>query len=852
MSSLLFLIGALFALLWMVAPFVGVALAWSQRRAVARLHQRVEQLERRLAAAPETGVAMAPPDPAEPPRDLPLVVEAAGVEPFAAPADPPPGEPVPGVAPREGPADPPPPPAPAPPRWQPPSPERVILWFTAGFGGLGLVVAALLALQVAVEKGWLVPSVRVSGALVAGTAAWIGGLVARGRTGPWVGAALSGAGAGILYGAMWAGSSLYGLIPNPLAWGLTLAVTAAATLQAARLGDRLLAWLALGGGLLTPVLLSQGAENHLALFAWLTLLGAGIVAVAARRRWPALLLGAAAGVGALFVAWSARWYTAEHAPTALLGVGLTSLPFAVASAGAHAPTRRAAWTSLVALGLLAAPWLGPLDPVFHDPRSGERVVRHLPRAAGASALAVTLLPLAPWLLARRGDRWQGGAAGAVIAALTLVWALAWARGAPDPWAAALAGAGPLALGAVVTARRPSAALGLFPLPVAAGASLALGAGSGALHGDAFAVGVAAVALAGFALARTATGWALAPALAGVALPLWAAAADPAQVGLAALLGPTLLALALFSQVPSLVDWRAADRAALGAGAVSGVVLLPPLLAAWSSAWGAGLLGLAPALVAADTLLAAAALRRAGRLRRTDAVFGLYVAAALFGLSAALPLQLGGRWLTVAWALEMAGLAALSRRARHPVVRGFAVALALVIGARLLLNPFAPAYGPAEGLPFVNWTAYTWGVPLACFLVAARAWPSPGRARDLFGALAVLVGFALVELQVRQAFGGADPAELGGLARYEGMVRSVSWAAYGFLVLRLGALRDRRALRFAGFAFVLLAAIRVFAVDLWGLEGFARVGSVGGIAVTLLLAAFTFEPLVRGTPRPEDR
>src|SRR5690606_14219351 len=135
------------------------------------------------------------------------------------------------------------------------------------------------------------------------------------------------------------------------------------------------------------------------------------------------------------------------------------------------------------------------------------------------------------------------------------------------------------------------------------------------------------------------------------------------------------------------------------------------LAGWSHAVSPDLLGIVPVLVAANTLLAAGVLVRGGRLRRTDAVLGLFVAAVLFGASAAVPLQLGGRWLTIAWALEMAGLAAFARRVPHPVIRAFAVALAVILGVRLLLNPFALDYGPSAGLPFVNWTIYTWGLPL---------------------------------------------------------------------------------------------------------------------------------------------
>jgi len=42
---------------------------------------------------------------------------------------------------------------------------------------------------------------------------------------------------------------------------------------------------------------------------------------------------------------------------------------------------------------------------------------------------------------------------------------------------------------------------------------------------------------------------------------------------------------------------------------------------------------------------------------------------------------------------------------------------------------------------------------------------------------------------------------------------------------------------------------VFVVDLWSLSGFVRVGSVLGLGVLLLVAAFLFERLVLRERRP---
>jgi uncharacterized membrane protein len=118
-------------------------------------------------------------------------------------------------------------------------------------------------------------------------------------------------------------------------------------------------------------------------------------------------------------------------------------------------------------------------------------------------------------------------------------------------------------------------------------------------------------------------------------------------------------------------------------------------------------------------------------------------------------------------------------------------------------------------------------------------------------MAIAVGFALVNVQVAHAFAVGSALELRDHGLVEGMVRSIAWAAYGLAVLGAGSWLQQKPTRIVGFLLVLLAAAKVFAVDLWSLSGLARVGSVLGLGVTLLLSAWLFERIVRrGDPRAE--
>jgi uncharacterized membrane protein len=214
---------------------------------------------------------------------------------------------------------------------------------------------------------------------------------------------------------------------------------------------------------------------------------------------------------------------------------------------------------------------------------------------------------------------------------------------------------------------------------------------------------------------------------------------------------------------------------------------------------------------------------------------------------------------VAWALEAAALAWLARRLAHPLLPVGVMVLATAVSIRLCLNPWALEYGDTTGPLLLNWTLYTWGVPLVSLLAAARGLRVGDNSLEirrlgpgLLILMAIAVGFALVNVQVSHAFQDAGPVELGGHGLLQGMVRSIAWASYGMLVLIAGLRGEGRSVRLVGFGIVMLAAAKVFAFDLWDLSGFVRVGSLLGLGVSLLLAAFLFERLVlRGGGRSPD-
>lgn len=806
---------------------VGMAANAREHRA---LRQRIADLEAGRAPAPPPLPEELETDEAPEAPEVPEVPEA------------PPSEPTPE----------PPPPRPARPPWKPPSPEKVVVWIAASAGGLTVLLAALLGLVAVLEQGWLGPSTRIAGGLVGGVALWIGGAILRRRL-PVVAAALSGGGAGTLYGSLFAAHGVYHLLPRWVVFVLLTAVAGVATLRAARLRSRFMAYLGLIGALLTPVLVSSGENRAVAFFAYLVLVVSGSVLAAIRRGWWDLVVAAALGAGALYLSWTTSWYVADQAPVALLGAAGLALPFALAAARRSPAVAIAGTVGAVGLPLLALPWLVPIDPVFSDPRSFDSVVRPLGAAAWWAAAGTALLPLPALLGTRLRGHWGGAFAAALLAGLAgLVATIGWLTH-PDPPSVALVVAAvlPLATATVVFTGARDAGRGLLLLPVLAGAGLSMVATAVEVpSGAALAGGAAALVVTGAVGARiSSSGWMLLATLAGASLALFGAGARVDELGLRPILGPAVLAYGLLSSVPLLVRWPRHPAAPWTAAALSGPLLFPPLYLAWQSGLGDTLIGVLPVLLGLNAVLAGAVLVRVHHVQRSDWIVALFVGVALLGVTSAVPVQLEEQWLTVAWALEAAALAAVARRITHPLLQVFSAGLCVVVGIRLLGNPAALAYGTAEGWPVLNWTLYTWGVPFVSLLATARGLRAVGATSPLRFAppaivcIALLVGFALVDVQVSHAFQDAGPIELGGHSLLQGMVRSMAWAGYGLAVLFAGFVRDSRAVRFIGFAFVLVAAGKVFVFDLWDLSGFARVGSLAALAATLLVAAFAFERLV---------
>jgi uncharacterized membrane protein len=179
-------------------------------------------------------------------------------------------------------------------------------------GIVAVLVGVSYFLKYAFENDWIGPGMQVMIGMAAGiaVAAWSERFRRHGFAG--FSYSLKAVGAGALYLSLWASFELYGLVPAAVAFCGMVVVTAAMAVLAVLEGAEVLAGLALVGGFLTPVLVSTGRNQEVALLSYLLLLDAAALLLQRFRSWPRILFGSFIGTELLFVFWYAKFYSDDQ------------------------------------------------------------------------------------------------------------------------------------------------------------------------------------------------------------------------------------------------------------------------------------------------------------------------------------------------------------------------------------------------------------------------------------------------------------------------------------------------------------------------------------------------------------
>lgn len=189
-------------------------------------------------------------------------------------------------------------------------------------GILALVFAVAFFLKYAFDNDWIGPVARVGiGILIGGAMFPLSDWLWH-RSYRYFSEGITALGVATLYLSIWSGWHYYDLFSQPAAFALMIVITGlAATVALGRNSERI-AVLALVGGALTPLLLSTGENAEVALFTYLLILGAAMLAISWIKswEWPPPLLFAATLI--YFWGWYANFYERYELETTLVFAGI--------------------------------------------------------------------------------------------------------------------------------------------------------------------------------------------------------------------------------------------------------------------------------------------------------------------------------------------------------------------------------------------------------------------------------------------------------------------------------------------------------------------------------------------------
>jgi uncharacterized membrane protein len=253
-----------------------------------------------------------------------------------------------------------------------------------------------------------------------------------------------------------------------------------------------------------------------------------------------------------------------------------------------------------------------------------------------------------------------------------------------------------------------------------------------------------------------------------------------------------------------------------------------------------------------------------RLAQGETTLTALAVGAVALVALAVPLELSREWITMAYALMLPAVAALAWRLHLPLLRWLVWLLAATVTIRLVFNPYVLDYD-VSGSPILNWVLYGYGTAILCY--AATAWlldrmAAVGWAADWLAdwtgkwllraveASLLAFGFLLLTLEVRASF---HPEGLGravdSMQDAELYAYSIVWLLYGAALLLAGIVRRSIVLRYASLLVLVVAVVKVFAIDMAGLTGLLRVASFLGLGVGLLALGFVYRRYVFAEDRP---
>ncbi|HSP14911.1 MAG TPA: DUF2339 domain-containing protein [Thermoanaerobaculia bacterium] len=261
-------------------------------------------------------------------------------------------------------------------------------------------------------------------------------------------------------------------------------------------------------------------------------------------------------------------------------------------------------------------------------------------------------------------------------------------------------------------------------------------------------------------------------------------------------------------------------------------------------WCIGILPVGQAIVMMLLLGQLLRIERPGQRQLTR--LATVTATALAFITVAIPLQLDKQWITIGWALEAAALVWLFKRIPHRGLIGWAATLFAIVFVRLVFNPAVFSYHPASHTAVFNWYLYTYLVSAIAFFVAAYLWPRDIRlgvpATTTAGTVLL---FVLLNIEIADFYSRGPNLTFNFFSSSlaQDLTYTIGWAIFAIAMLIAGIVMHTRSARVAALLLLVVTILKCFLHDLARLGGLYRVGSLLGLAVSLVLVGVLLQKFV---------
>lgn len=186
--------------------------------------------------------------------------------------------------------------------------ERIASQWLSWVGAVAVMIGMGYFLKYAIEEQWLGPKERVALGMLGGLVTFVGASLAMKKDYRVLAEGLAGAAMGSLYFSFFAAFRWYELMPQVVAYGGMILVTAAGLSFAGVFNSIATAVLAMLGGFLTPFMLSKGGGTVSTLFGYILILDLGVLGLATFRSWGKLHLLNFCGTLLMWLFWLSDGY----------------------------------------------------------------------------------------------------------------------------------------------------------------------------------------------------------------------------------------------------------------------------------------------------------------------------------------------------------------------------------------------------------------------------------------------------------------------------------------------------------------------------------------------------------------